>query len=119
MLPAICRTLPIGHELRGCHTDLVGDESQHRCGRCLGGIEHAARKAHAAHEHGKPEPIGRRPLLGDEVKIGPGDPVQQENQLKYASLVANTIMLSNCADMTGVLTSMAEDKRPVTPGLVA
>jgi hypothetical protein len=27
-----------------------------------------------------------------------GDPVEQEKQLKYASLVANTIMLSNVAD---------------------
>ena len=28
-------------------------------------------------------------------------------------------MLSNVADMTGVLASMAEDKHPVTSGLVA
>jgi hypothetical protein len=35
-----------------------------------------------------------------------GDPVEQEKQLKYASLVANTIMLSNVADMTGILASM-------------
>jgi hypothetical protein len=55
----------------------------------------------------------RRPVVKS------GDPVEQEKQLKYASLVANTIMLSNVADMTGVLTSMAEDKHPVTPGLVA
>jgi TnpA family transposase len=48
-----------------------------------------------------------------------GDPVEQEKQLKYASLVANTIMLSNVADMSGVLASMAEDKHPVTPELVA
>jgi hypothetical protein len=48
-----------------------------------------------------------------------GDPVAQEKLLKYASLVANTIMLSNVADMTGVLSSMAQDKHPVTPGLVA
>lgn len=48
-----------------------------------------------------------------------GDPVEQEKQLKYASVVANTIMLSNVADMTGVLTSMALDKHLVTPGLVA
>ena len=32
--------------------------------------------------------------------IKSGDPVEQEKQLKYASLVANTIMLSNVADMT-------------------
>ena len=48
-----------------------------------------------------------------------GDPVEQEKQLKYASLVANTIMLSNVADLTEVLVSMAEDNHPVTPGLVA
>jgi Tn3 transposase DDE domain len=48
-----------------------------------------------------------------------GDPVEQEKQLKYASLVANTIMPSNVAEMTGVLSSMAKDQHPVTPGLVA
>src|SRR3954453_294966 len=48
-----------------------------------------------------------------------GDPVEQEKQLKYASLVANTIMLSNVADMTGVLSGMAADGHAVTPGLVA
>ena len=32
--------------------------------------------------------------------IKSGDPVEQEKQLKYASLVANAIMLSNVADMT-------------------
>src|SRR5271156_7211901 len=51
--------------------------------------------------------------------IKSGDPVEQEKQLKYASLVANAIMLSNVADITGVLASMAEDKHPVTPGLAA
>ena len=35
--------------------------------------------------------------------IKSGDPVEQEKQLKYASLVANTIMLSNVADLTTVL----------------
>ena len=35
--------------------------------------------------------------------IKSGDPVEQEKQLKYASLVANAIMLSNVADMTAVL----------------
>ena len=48
-----------------------------------------------------------------------GDPVEQEKQLKYASLVANTIMPSNVADLTAVLSSMAEDRHPVTLGLVA
>ena len=51
--------------------------------------------------------------------IKSGDPVEQEKQLKYASLVANTIMLSNVADLTTVLLEMATDGRPVTPGLVA
>jgi TnpA family transposase len=51
--------------------------------------------------------------------IKSGDPVEQEKQLKYASLVANTIMLSNVADMTTVLSDMAADGQPVTPALVA
>jgi TnpA family transposase len=48
-----------------------------------------------------------------------GDPVEQEKQLKYATLVANAIMLSNVADITHVLTSMARDNHPVTPELAA
>ena len=48
-----------------------------------------------------------------------GHPVEQEKQLKYASLVANTIMLSNVADMTGVLAAMGKDAHPVTSRLVA
>jgi hypothetical protein len=48
-----------------------------------------------------------------------GDPVEQEKQLKYASLVANAVMLSNVADLTGVLSDMAKDGHPVTPELVA
>lgn len=51
--------------------------------------------------------------------IKSGDPVEQEKQLKYASLVANAIMLSNVADMTDALVAMAEDGLPVTPSLVA
>jgi len=51
------------------------------------------------------------------IKIG--DPVEQEKQLKYASLVANTIMLSNVADLSTVLSGMAADGHPVTPALVA
>jgi Tn3 transposase DDE domain len=38
--------------------------------------------------------------------IKSGDPVEQEKQLKYATLVANAIMLSNVADLTEVLSSM-------------
>ena len=48
-----------------------------------------------------------------------GDPVEQEKQLKYASLVANTVMLSNVADLTEVLCAMATDRHPVTADLVA
>jgi TnpA family transposase len=48
-----------------------------------------------------------------------GDPVEQEKQLKYASLAANTIMLSNVADLTGILAGMARNGHPVTPALVA
>ncbi len=48
-----------------------------------------------------------------------GDPVEQEKQLKYASLVANAVMLSNVADPTRVLSDMARDGHPVTPALVA
>ena len=48
-----------------------------------------------------------------------GDPVEQEKQLGYASLVANAVMLSNVADLTQALSDMARDGHPVTPELVA
>jgi hypothetical protein len=51
--------------------------------------------------------------------IKSGVSVEQEKQLKYASLVANTIMLPNVADMTKVLSNMAAEGRAVTPALVA
>lgn len=51
--------------------------------------------------------------------IKSGDPVEQEKQLKYASLVANAVMLSNVDDLTRVLSGMAADGHPVTPALVA
>ena len=51
--------------------------------------------------------------------IKSGDPVEQEKQLKYASLVANAVMLSNVADLTRVLAEMAADGHTVTPALVA
>ena len=51
--------------------------------------------------------------------IKSGDPVEQEKQLKYASLVANAIMLSNVANLSEVLSSMAADGPPVTPELAA
>ena len=47
-----------------------------------------------------------------------GDPVEQEKQLKYATLVANTVMLSNVADLTSVLTAMIQEGHDVTPELV-
>src|SRR4051794_17791225 len=50
--------------------------------------------------------------------IKSGDPVEQEKQLKYASLVANAVMLSNVADMTTALSAMDGDGHPVTPALV-
>ena len=51
--------------------------------------------------------------------IKSGDPVEQEKQVKYASLVANAIMLSNVADLTETLESMDRDNLPVTPELAA
>jgi hypothetical protein len=39
--------------------------------------------------------------------IKSGDPVDQEKQLKYATLVANIVMLSNVADLTEALATMA------------
>ena len=51
--------------------------------------------------------------------IRSGDPVEQEKQLKYASLVANAVMLSNVADLTDVLSGMADDGHSVTPALAA
>ncbi|MDZ4261441.1 MAG: Tn3 family transposase [Pseudomonadota bacterium] len=47
-----------------------------------------------------------------------GDPVEQEKQLKYATLVANTVMLSNVADLTDVHTAMIGDGHAVTAELV-
>ncbi len=48
-----------------------------------------------------------------------GDPVEQEKQLKYASLVANAVMLSNVADLMDVLCTMANDGHAVTADLEA
>jgi hypothetical protein len=50
--------------------------------------------------------------------IKSGDPVEQQKQLKYASLVANAVMLSNVADMTTTLAAMDGDGHVVTPALV-
>ncbi len=54
-----------------------------------------------------------------EPVVKSGDPVEQEKQLKYASLVANAVMLSNVADLTAVLSGMAADGHPVAPALAA
>ncbi|MFE0325067.1 Tn3 family transposase [Brucella anthropi] len=51
--------------------------------------------------------------------IKSGDPVEQEKQVKYASLIANAIMLSNVEDLTSVLSAMADDGIRVTPDLAA
>lgn len=51
--------------------------------------------------------------------IKSGDPVEQEKQIKYASLVANAIMLSNVTDLTEALASMSADGHQVTPQLAA
>jgi TnpA family transposase len=55
-------------------------------------------------------------LFGEPV-IKSGDPVEQK-QLKYASLVANAVMLSNVVDMTTVLIAIDDDGHAVTPALV-
>ena len=44
--------------------------------------------------------------------IKSGDPVEQEKQLKYASLVANAIMLSNVADLTEALCVHGRGRAP-------
>jgi hypothetical protein len=49
--------------------------------------------------------------------IKSGDPVEQEKQLKYASLVVNVVMLSNVVDMIP-LTAMDGDGHAVTRDLV-
>lgn len=51
--------------------------------------------------------------------IKSGDPVEQEKHLKYASLVANAIMLSNVVNLTETFSSMATDGHLVTPELAA
>lgn len=48
-----------------------------------------------------------------------GDPVEQEKQLKYASLVANAVMLSNVVDLSDVLSVMAKEGQPVSAALAA
>lgn len=48
-----------------------------------------------------------------------GDPVEQLKQVKYMDLVANAIMLHNVADLTDVLSAMADEGLPVTRELAS
>ncbi len=50
--------------------------------------------------------------------IKSGDPVGQEKQFKYASLVANAIMLSKVSNLSEVISSRAADGAKVTPELL-
>ena len=47
------------------------------------------------------------------------DPVEQEKQLKYARLIANTITLSNVAYLTEIMADMAVNGHAVMPELAA
>ena len=51
--------------------------------------------------------------------IKSGDPIEQIKQVKYMDLVANTVMLHNVADLTDLLSGMADDGLPVTKKLVS
>lgn len=48
-----------------------------------------------------------------------GDPVEHEKQVKYASLVANAIMLNNVVDLSKSLDQLVEDNVAVAPELAA
>ncbi len=48
-----------------------------------------------------------------------GDPVEQLKQVKYMDLIANAVMLHNVADLTDVLSGMANEGLPVTRELVS
>lgn len=51
--------------------------------------------------------------------IKSGDPVEQAKQIKYSNLIANSIMLHNVADLTKVLSNMANEGYTITKELVA
>ncbi len=51
--------------------------------------------------------------------IKSGDPEEQVKQIKYMDLVASAIMLSNVADLTELLSGMAEEGFRITQELVA
>ena len=96
--------------LEGC----FNPPAAHEAPKDRGGLEvkvgegtpalHADRTDHA------PAPSGSRPEWRS---------FEQEKQLKYASLVANTIVLSNVADLTTALSDMAAGGQSVTPVPVA
>ena len=48
-----------------------------------------------------------------------GDPVEQTKQIKYADLIANSIMLHNVVDLTDILIEMANKGEVVTKELIA
>ncbi|NOI26770.1 Tn3 family transposase [Vibrio mediterranei] len=56
--------------------------------------------------------------FGGEI-IKSGDPVEQAKQIKYANLIANSIMLHNVSDLTGVLNEMASEGIVITKELVS
>ncbi len=56
--------------------------------------------------------------FGGEV-IKSGNPVEQEKQIKYTNLVANSIMLHNVVDLTNVLADMGAEGFTIMPELVA
>lgn len=51
--------------------------------------------------------------------IKSGNPEEQEKQLKYMNLVANSIMLSNIVDLTNIINQLIEEGQPVTPNLIS
>jgi len=50
--------------------------------------------------------------------IKSGDPVEQTKHIKYANLIANSIMLQNVADLTDVLDDMSSENFVITKELV-
>ncbi|WP_232282494.1 Tn3 family transposase [Photobacterium damselae] len=56
--------------------------------------------------------------FGGEI-IKSGDPVEQAKQIKYANLIANSIMLHNVSDLTGILNEMASEGIVITKELVS
>lgn len=51
--------------------------------------------------------------------IKSGNPEEQEKQLKYMNLVANSIMLSNIVDLTNIINQLIKEGLDVTPKLIS